>query len=85
MNYYNIVALVLAVVGFALLFFVDMLIVPSTSNETLLKMRDNHLLIGGVAIIVAYYVYTLGQPSEGEGKGNIRKPSLPSYDTVEEY
>lgn len=81
MHNYTIIAIVLAALGFALLFLLDTLISPDTQQEMLKTVRQQHMLIGGGIIAGAYYMYTLG---EGKMQGTMLKDStpsdLPSYD-----
>jgi len=79
MHYYTTIAIVLAALGFALLFLLDTLISPDTQQEMLQTVRKQNMLIGGAALAGAYYMYTLG---EGQTKTSyMSTPSdLPSYD-----
>lgn len=61
MHHYTIIAITLVVLGFALFFFLDTFISPSTEQSMLKTIRDQHMLIGGAALLSAYYMYTLSE------------------------
>lgn len=74
MKYSNIIAGVLAVLGFLILFFIDLLISKDTQNEFLLLIRKNNLIFSIIFLGAAYYVYSLDQ------KPVTMIESLPSYE-----
>ena len=78
MHNYTIIAIVLAALGFALLFLLDTVISPDTQQEMLKTVRKQNVLIGCAALVGAYYMYTLG---EGQTKTYMKTASdIPSYD-----
>jgi uncharacterized membrane protein len=74
MKYSNIIAGVLFMLGFLILFFIDFLISKDTQNEFLLLIKKNNLVIGIACIGAGYYVYSL------EKKSTPITESLPSYE-----
>lgn len=63
MNSYSTMALVLAALAVCLLFSVDTILPPSVNNDMLKKIRDQHMVVGGLVLCVAYYCHTLGEQS----------------------
>lgn len=74
MKYNNIIAGVLAVLGFLILFFIDLLISKDTQNEFLLLIRKNNLIVSIILLGAGFYVYTLDQ------QPTRTIESLPSYE-----
>ena len=61
---YNIIAIALIALGFALLFFIDYLVKEDNQNSALKYLRDNNMIVGFVCIGAGYYVYTLAEHQE---------------------
>jgi hypothetical protein len=81
--YYTIIAIALAALGFALLFFLDTLISPTTEQELLKTIRGQSMLIGATALAGAYYIYTLADSEyeyESENTVTSTPSDLPSYE-----
>lgn len=83
--HYNIVALALVLLGFALLFFVDYLVAKDTDSTFMKYLRDNNMVVGVLCLGVGYYVYTLGEKSHAASPvPEMVLPSensdLPTYD-----
>lgn len=74
MKYNNIIAGVLAVLGFLILFFIDLLISKDTQNEFLLLIRKNNLIVSIILLGAGFYIYSLDQ------KPRTTIESLPSYE-----
>lgn len=74
MKYSNIIAGVLFVLGFLILFFIDLLISKDTQSEFLLLIKKNNLIFGIVCLGAGYYVYSL------DNKPTPIIESLPSYE-----
>lgn len=84
---HNIIATILVVVGFGLLFLLDSLIAKDTQNNLLKTVRDNNLALGVICLGAGYYVYTLGQKqpvierAELDTSEPVGQPErLPSYE-----
>lgn len=75
MNQYTMVSLILVILGFALMFMLDNVIPIETQNSTLKMIRNHNMIIGGVAVSIAYYMYNLGENAN-------RRFSLPSYENA---
>ena len=80
MNHYTTIAIVLTALGFALLFFVDTLIKADTQQSMLKTIRDQHKIVGAIAIAGAYYMYTLGENSDKFNIMSNTTSDLPSYE-----
>lgn len=82
MHNYTIIAIVLAALGFALLFLLDTLISPDTEQEMLKTVRQQHILIGGVIIASAYYMFTLGKGNMSKNSDQTDTSDMSSYDNA---
>ena len=80
---YNIIALALVALGFALLFFIDSLIAKDNQNTVLASVRDNNMVVGLVCLGAGYYVYTLAEKEHTLASPSNEIPEsddLPTYD-----
>lgn len=80
MHHYTIIAITLVVLGFAFFFFLDTLISPSTEQSMLKTIRDQHMLIGGAALLGAYYMYTLSESEVQQQYMSETLSDVPSYE-----
>lgn len=77
---YNIIAIALVTLGFALLFFIDSLIAKDNQNTVLASVRDNNMVVGLVCLGAGYYVYTLAEKQNTLTPPSNEPDALPTYD-----
>jgi uncharacterized membrane protein len=86
--YYQIVSILLAILGLVLLFSPESLYIINNNNNILQKIHEYHQIIGGILLGIAYYVYTLSPSSTSDFQSTTEQSisettsivSPPTYD-----
>lgn len=86
--YYQIVSILLAILGLVLLFSPESLYIINNNNNILQKIHEYHQIIGGILLGIAYYVYTLSPSRTSDFQSTTEQSisettsivSPPSYD-----
>ena len=56
---YKIVATIIIIIGFVLIFSVDTILSENTTNPTLLSIYKNNKIAGAACVFLGYYIYEL--------------------------
>jgi hypothetical protein len=87
--YYQIASMLLAILGFVILFAPESLFPKDTSNNMLEKIHEYHQIIGGILVAIAYYIYTLSEEPKSDFQSttenlsettSVTNVSPPTYD-----